>query len=219
MIDHLDFTYTDAQWDEIKTVVRDRLRLDANQIELHDTRSRSNRMKSLRGCLESAACGHIWRSARESQTPGHKAGIEQLTALRDRAKALGTDFSHTISPSFSIGDMRYRSILHLVDVEHAVSMLVSVAEAHIAAQPQPTANTSKIGRNRFYNEALAIWVSIGGAQTGIAAAEFLVAVSKPVFRSVRAIHGHKTTASTPLHLPSVVEWLRLRAKARQAATS
>ena len=27
------FTYTDEQWDEIKTVVRDRLGLDADQIE------------------------------------------------------------------------------------------------------------------------------------------------------------------------------------------
>ena len=78
---------------------------------------------------------------------------------------------------------------------------MSVIEASIAAQrPQPTANTSKIGRDRFWNEALVIWISIGGEETGIAAAEFLVAVSKPVFRRVRAIRGHKTTASTPHQL-------------------
>ena len=104
--------------------------------------------------------------------------------------------------------------------ERAIATLVSVIEASIAAQrPQPTANTSKTGRDRFWNEVLAIWISIGGAETGIAAAEFLVAVSDPVFDSVRAIDGHKTTASMPQHYTAVVEWLRLRAKGRQAATS
>ena len=44
---------------------------------------------------------------------------------------------------------------------------------------------------------LAIWISIGGEETGIAAADFLVATSKPVFDRVRAIGGHKTTASMP----------------------
>ena len=92
---------------------------------------------------------------------------------------------------------------------------MSVIEAIIAPQrPQPTANTSKTGRDRFWNEVLEIWTRIGGAETGIAAAEFLVAVSKPVFRRVSAIHGHKTAASSPTIAKSVVEWLRLRAKAR-----
>ena len=66
---------------------------------------------------------------------------------------------------------------------------------------------------------LAIWISIGGEATGIAPAEFLVATSEPVFDRVRAIGGDKTMASMPQDLDSVVEWLRLCAKARKATTS
>lgn len=215
----LDFTYSDEEWDQIGTVVHDRLGLDADQIELQD--NRFNEMQSLRGRFETAAGRHIWRSARESQTPGHKAGIKQLTLLRDTANAFSAALNDAILPSFTIGDMTYRLLLpDLGDVERAIATVESFIEAHITAQrPQPTANTRRIGRDRFWNEALAIWVSIGGEETGTAAAEFLIATSTPVFRRVRDIHGHKTAASTPLRLTSVVEWLRLRAKARQAATS
>ena len=70
--------------------MRDRLGLDADQIERQDTRTvrASNGMRSLRNCIETAAYRHIPCSAIESQTPGHKARIKQLTALRNRAKAL-----------------------------------------------------------------------------------------------------------------------------------
>ena len=66
---------------------------------------------------------------------------------------------------------------------------------------------------------LAIWTAIGApSETGTAAAEFIVATSKPVFDRVRAIGGHKTTASMPQDIEAVERWLRLRAKARRAAT-
>ena len=70
----------------------------------------------------------------------------------------------------------------------------------IAAErrPQRTANTKKTDRDRFWNEVLEIWAGIGGAETGIAAATFLIAVSDPVFRTV-SFHGHKTVSSTPQH--------------------
>ena len=103
--------------------------------------------------------------------------------------------------------------------EQAIATLVSVIDASIAAQrPQQIANARKAGRDHFWNEMLAIWTGIGGAETGIAAAEFLVAVSGPVFDRVRAIGGNKTTASMT-DVASVVEWLRLRVKASQAATT
>jgi hypothetical protein len=101
----------------------------------------------------------------------------------------------------------------------AFATVTSVIDACIAAQrPQQTANTRKAGRDRFWNEILAIWIRIGGEETGIAAAEFLVATSKPVFDKVRAIGGRKTTASMPMDYEAVVEWLRLRAKASRATT-
>ena len=56
----------------------------------------------------------------------------------------------------------------------AIVTLVSVIDASIAAQrPQPTANARKTGRDMFWNEVLAIWISIGGEATGIAAGRVL----------------------------------------------
>ena len=142
--------------------------------------------------------------------------------MRDRAKALRADIIDVLAPSFTIEDMAYRPMRYDADplnkTERAIATLVGVIDASIAAQrPQPTANTRKAGRDHFWDEVLAIWTGIGGAETGIAAAEFLVAVSDPVFDRVRAIGGNKTAASMPLSREAVVEWLRLRAKARQRA--
>ena len=110
MIKLFNFTYTDEQWDAIRMVVRDRLDLDADQIE-HPYEQRvmllkqcfcTSGMRSLRSCIETAAYSHILRSARESQTPGHKVLVKQLTALRNRAKALHVDFKDEIAPTVTV---------------------------------------------------------------------------------------------------------------------
>jgi hypothetical protein len=204
------FAYSDPQWDTIKTVIRDALDVDADQ--------------ALRCRIESAATVHVLRSAFKSQTAGHKTNIKRLVALRDRTKALRDDMIDALAPSFTKAGIVHRPIPHnvepLAETEDATATLVSVIEASIAAQrPQPAANTSKQIRDQFWSEALAIWVDIGGAETGIAAANFLVEVSKPVFRKVRADNGHKTTASLPQNYNSVVEWLRLRARAQERAAT
>jgi hypothetical protein len=211
MIDRLTFTYTHEQWNKIKTVVRDRLGRDADQIE------------RLRRCIEHAASIHIPRSALGSQTRGHKARIKQLTTLLDRTEALGADIIDALAPSFTIEDMLHRPFPRdatpLVKTERAIATLVSVIDASIAVQrPQQNANSRKAGRDRFWEEMLAIWTSIGGAETGTAAAKFIVATSKPVFDRVLAIGGHKTAASMPQDYDAVEAWLRLRAKARRTAT-
>ena len=168
------------------------LAVDADQIERydHDGRQTSPRTQSLRSRIETAATAHILRSAFESQTPGHKARIKQLTALRDRAEALRDDIIDALAPTFTIeGDAgAYHRMMPtgcdpLGTHDRAIAKVVSVIDASIAAQrPQPTANTSKPGRDRFWNEMLAIWTGIGGEETGVDAANFLIAISKPVFR-------------------------------------
>ena len=91
--------------------------------------------------------------------------------------------------------------LNVIDThERAFAKVVSIIDASIAAQrPQQTANSQQDWPRQFWNEMLAIWTGIGGEETGTAAADFLIAVSKPVFDRVRAIGGHKTTASMPQH--------------------
>jgi hypothetical protein len=221
---HLLFNYTDEQLEKIRTVVRDRLGRDADQIELTRTLCNHTGTKSLWGWIGTAASSHIIGSARVSQTPGHKTHIKKLTEMRDRAKALRADIIDELAPSFIIEDMAYRPMTWdadpLNETERAIAALVSVIDASIATQrPQQAANTRKAGRDHFWEEMLAIWIGIGGAETGVDPARFLIAVSRPVFDRVRAIGGSKTFVCALDDENSVVEWLRLRAKARQAATS
>jgi len=203
------FAYSDPQWDTINTVIHDALDVDADQ--------------ALRRRIESAATFHGLRSAFISQMPSDRARIKRLIALRDRAKALRADIIDALAPSFTKAGMVHRPIPHnvepLAETEDATATLLNVIEASIAAQcPRPTINASKRGRDKFWGEILATWVEIGGAPTGVAAANFLIATSRPVFRKVHADIGRKTVASMPQFHNSVVEWLRLRARSQRAAT-
>ena len=102
------------------------------------------------------------------------------------------------------------------EIKRAFANVVNVIDADIAAQrPQPTANTSKKGRDKFWKEVVAIWIDIGGESPSVHARDFVIAVSEPVFDKVRAAGGRKTAASIPLNPKSVSEWLRLLAKAQR----
>jgi hypothetical protein len=210
------FVYTDRQWRAIKHVVRDRLDLDADE--------------SLRSRIEAAASSHIDESALASQTLAHKARVKKLEALRVRADALHSDLVDAMRPSFTLDDDKVRQVIlggerrarYGLDVDPfdeagcAFATAASVIDAAIAAcRPQETANTAKAGRDHFWEAMVMIWTSIGGAETGIAAAEFVVATSQPVFIRVRAVGGHKTTASMPQDIEAVTRWLRLRRAARR----
>ena len=59
-------------------------------------------------------------------------------------------------------------------------------------------NARKPDRDEFWNELLAIWCELGGKPSGKAAANFLIAASKPVMGS-----------AVPT-LKSVVQWLERR---------
>ena len=220
MINYEEFTYADEQWIRSGSSC-DSLGRDADQIERQDTR-RPNYTTGLSRCerLETVAEDRIVRSVSKS---GRMQGPHQAPdRVGGQAKVLRRDLIRAIRntrPSRTRKQHGRDISVWTNKSARAIATLESIIEACIAGQrPRPTANTSKITRDRFWNEALAIWVAIGGEETGIAAAEFLVAVSNPVFRSVRAIRGRKTSASTPQNSASMVEWLRLRAK-RQAATS
>jgi hypothetical protein len=231
------FAYTDEQWDAIKDVVRGRLGHDADEIEL--TRPAGKLMQmvgtlttitSLRSAIETAASLHITESALASQTLAHRARIKKLEALRVRADALHADLLDVVRPSFTVDDDEVRRVILGGDLRakyglnvdpfdeagRAFATVMDVIDASIAVcRPQETANTSKSGRDRFWDELVVIWTGIGGAETGIAAAEFVVATSETVFNRVLAIGGDKTMASMPQDIEAVKRWLRLRRAARR----
>ena len=233
-----DFAYTDEQWDDIKHIVRHRLDLDTDEVELARPSGELMRMvgvltttMSLWSGLETAAAWHVDESALARPVAGaYRARIKKLEAMRIRADDLHKDLVDAIRPSFTLDDDRVRHVVpggerlksYGLNVDPfdeagcAFAKVMDVIDAAIAGcRPQETANTSKAGRDHFWDKMLAIWTSIGGAETGIAAAEFLVATSLPVFKRVRALGGHKTTASMPQDYEAVTRWLRLRRAARR----
>jgi hypothetical protein len=235
------FAYTDEQWTGIKTIVFKRLGRDADEIErarpagkLMQMVDTLNATMSLRSALEMAASSYIKSSAVDGQTPGYKARIKKLEAMRATADALHKDLRDAIRPTFTVGgdDIVRQVIFGDVNIDPfdergpAFATVISVIDASIASltarPPQQTANSRKVGRDRFWNEMLAIWTGVGGAEKGTAAAEWLVATSNAVFDRVWEIRGRKTAISVSYGdndtLAPVIEWLRLRAKARQATS-
>ena len=126
--------------------------------------------ESLWSRIEIAANGHILRSAFESQTPGQKARIKKLEKLRDKVEALPNDMVDVLAISFTIkGDdgAEHREILdgrkRLDIADRAIAEVVGIIDTSIAAKrPQPTANTSKKSRDKFWNDVMTIWIDIGG---------------------------------------------------------
>ena len=61
--------------------------------------------------------------------------------------------------------------------------------------PRPktgSAASKNKGRDLFWSDLLAIWCEIGGETTGADAADFLIAVSVPVFNVMSRGVGHQT---------------------------
>jgi hypothetical protein len=200
------FTYTDAQWQQIREVVQRELNRDADGIpdQRRPVVSFANvafgRRGTLRHRIEHVAAGHLTRSAVARTTPARKARIKQLTELDKLAEALrdATDAAYC-TPNVD---------RDLIDI---AKLKATIARDIAALKQTPAAvNTSKADRDQFWNDVVTIWTDIGGEPTGMAAARFLIAVSGPVFDSVRAEGGSKTAASMPTYPNSVANWLLLR---------
>lgn len=68
-------------------------------------------------------------------------------------------------------------------------------------------------RDMLWYEALDIWCELGGKPTGGDAADFVMAVSAPVFAATLTVSGRKTAATMPQRT-SVLAQLRRLAKMR-----
>ena len=194
------FTYTDAQWQQIREVVQRFLNRDADGIP--DQR-RPGRGRTLRHRIEHVAAALLTRSAVARTTPAPKARIKQLTELDKLAEALrdATDAAYggiiTVNgrldnPGLSlIPDLTLHPNVDddLIDI---AKLRATIAREIAALKQTPAAvNTSKADRDQFWNDVVTIWTDIGGDPTGTVAirTRFLIAVSVPVFDRVRAEGG------------------------------
>ena len=199
------FTYTDEQWDPIRTVVRDELGLEADQIQIPTPRYREKNvyvMYSLRGRMEAAAAMYVVHRAAKRQTLSR----DELVALRQKAENWRAEINDALAVPIPSKHFIATILLPGVDVsmptetDNYFRKLARNLDRQIEQAGQRSDNARKTDRDHCWNELLAIWLELGGKETGKSAARFLEAASKPVMGS-----------AVP-DIASIVQWLERRKK-------
>ena len=190
MIEFSWFTYSDAQWDKIKVVVRDRLGLDADQIERRVTpvigEFSITGMQPLRERIQIAVGQYHLYNAVNRRRPSRA----ELMKLRKDAKKWRTSIDNAVSVPL---DVKYGVtvplLLHSVDgnilkaTSEYFGTLLRYLDRLIAQAGSPRHNARKIARNQCWEELLTIWCDLGGEPSDKAAAQFIRAASLPVMGS------------------------------------
>jgi hypothetical protein len=204
------FAYSEPQWGDIKTVVRVKLNRDADQIVLESARMDGTKHdETLRAMIEGTASVHLVRDRVMRSLPTQMAFRERLIGLREDAKRLrdGIDRLHPFrathkdySPDM---DMEVASDVYF---EKLLRNLEGIIDALGPPRKKSGSAASKnMGRDLFWSELLAIWRKIGGEVTGADAADFLIAVSLPVFKAMP-----RDARDAVPERQSVIQWLRRR---------
>jgi hypothetical protein len=202
------FTFSDERWDQIRTVVRKAFNLDADQIVLQGTSmDGTTRGVTLRAKIERTAFLHIARDRAMRSLPTQFAFSKHLTDLRSDAKRLHDRI--VASPAFWFAHNDYKPDNDMLAATDAYfEKLGRNLDGIITAIGPPRRKTGSdasknMGRDLFWSEVRGIWCTIGGKKTGVDAADFLIAVSLPVFSSMPP--GAQDAVPDR---PSVIQWLR-----------
>jgi hypothetical protein len=204
----IEFKYSEPDWGEIKAVVRDVLGLDADRIVVESTRMDGTpHGVRLRTKIEGTAQVHLARDAALRKLPTQLALRKHLTVIRKDAERLwdGIDESRLFWASHN-DYAPEKEMLEATDVYF--EKLLRNLDGIIAALGPPRKKTGSaasrnMGRDLFWSDELSIWYKIGGRKTGVDAADFLIAVSTPVFRAM----PRGARSAVPERL-SVIQWLR-----------
>ena len=204
------FTYSEPQWGDIVTVVRDVLDRDADQLVLESARMDGTKHdETLRAMIEGTASVHLARDRVIRSLPSQMAFRERLTRLREDAKRMrdGIDrlrpFRATHNDYSPDMDMEFASDVYF---EKLLRNLEGIIDALGPPRKKSGSAASKnMGRDLFWSEVLAIWRKIGGEVTGADAADFLIAVSLPVFKAMP-----RDARDAVPQRQSVIQWLRRR---------
>jgi hypothetical protein len=213
MIEPEFFDFSDEQWSAVKTVIRDELGLDADQIKRPVTLKTldpvfiagipaSILMQPLRERIQHAVSMYFFHSSVSRQRPRRAA----LDALRENTETLraGIVAALTLPVGTKIDPVPHAMLLDGVDDDMLIATrdyfrkLIRNIDGQIEQAGRRGDNARKNARDQCWNELLAIWCELGGKPTGKAAATFLIAASKPAMGS-----------AVPT-LTSVVQWLERR---------
>lgn len=210
MMEFKRFTFSDEQWHQIRTVVRDALDLDADLIVLQGTRmDGTTHGVTLRAKIEGTASLHLARDQAMRALPTQMDFRKHLTALREDAQRLHDRIA--ASPAFWFAHNDYAPDTDMLVVTDAWSeKLLRNLDGIVAAIGPPRKKTGSaaskyLSRELFWSDLLAIWCEIGGKGRGADAADLLIVVSLPVFDAMPP--GAQDAVPDR---PSVIQWLRRR---------
>jgi len=205
MIEVVQIAYTDKQWNAIKAVVRDARGLDADAAVVLET---------LRAKIEATATLHLVRDKAMRSLPSQMKFRKHLTGLRDDAVCLrdgiigSPAFWATHNGHAPDDDMRTATRAYFAKLLRNLDGIVDA----IGPPRKKTGSAASKNRSRdlFWSDLLAIWRQIGGRATGADAADFLIAVSVPVFNAMP-----RSGRDAVPDRQSVIQWLRRRSPIRQ----
>lgn len=207
------FTYTDEQRNDIRAVIPDVLRVDADQIVRQITpvigQYSIAGMETLWNRIDTAASAYRLRSA----VNGRILPRDELDALREDAEKLRVRIINAIAvPVGTKGDPLVHPLpLNGVDADmlpatsHYFAKLLRTLDRQIKLARSRRDSARKTDRNQFWNALLAIWCELGGKPRGVAAARFVIAASEPV--------GAGDSIET------VVKWLDRQSKTAKTVTT
>jgi hypothetical protein len=197
--DHANFTLSDSEWAPIKRAVGV-LGVDADRVPLQRRGPLYN--LTLRSEIETAATIHLLRSPIMDNLPTAKALADFLVALRQDAEDLRSKIARSHIFRSDIGSHKADPDMERLSHQFFSKLLHNI-DGRIAALGTPRKHKSakKAGRDLFWEDILSIWREIGGKPTGVDSADFIIAVSKPVFD---AMPQHGDTIGSR---DAVVAWL------------
>ena len=205
------FTFTDAQWDAIKVVVRKaRGRDDADQVLVDSVRMDGTKHGvTLRTKIEAAATLHLARDNAMRSLPTQLAFRRDVIGKRKDAERL----RDWIEGVFWISHNGYKPDKDMLAATKVYfEKLYRNLDGIITAIGPPRKKTGSaaskyVSRELFWSGLLAIWCQIGGRERGVDAAKFLRAVSLPVFNAMP--RGRRKPVP---NLLSIIQWLRRRSR-------
>ena len=198
---------SEIHWNRVKVIVRDALDLDADQIVLQGTSmDGTTHDVTLRAKIEGTASVHLARDRVMRSLPSQMAFRKKLDGLRKDAKRL-QDGIDRLRP-FRATHNDYSPDMDMeVEADIFFDKLLRNLDGIIDALGPPrkktgSAASKNMGRDLFWRDLLAIWCEIGGEETGAKAADFLIAVSVPVFNAMP-----RGAQDAVPDRPSVIQWL------------
>jgi len=208
----VNFSFSNAKWQPIRGVIRNVWGIDADEIVLESGSMDGTRHDmTLRTEIEGTASIHLARDKVMRSLPTQMAFRRHLKDLRDDAECLRNGLVRSRVFWFRLNDYVHDNDMLIATDDFFEKLLRNLDGIILAIGPPRrktgSAASKNMGRDLFWSDLLAIWCKIDGEETGGDAADFLMAVSKPVFSAM----PRDTRDAVPTR-GAVIQWLWRRSR-------